>query len=30
MTTATAPRPKTPVLGVHRTKTHQYYFSACD
>jgi hypothetical protein len=27
MTTATAPRPKTPVLGVHRTKTHQYYFS---
>jgi hypothetical protein len=27
MTTATTPRPKTPVPGVLRTKTHQYYFS---
>ena len=27
MTTATAPRTRTPVAGVHRTKTHQYYFN---
>ena len=27
MTTATAPRTRTPAEGVHRTKTHQYYFS---
>ena len=27
MTTATAPRRKTPTQGVHRTKTHLYYFN---
>ena len=27
MTAATAPRSKTPIAGVHRTKTHQYYFN---
>ena len=27
MTTATAPRTRTPAEGVHRTKTHQYYFN---
>lgn len=27
MTTATAPRSKTPAQGVHRTRTHQYYFN---
>ena len=28
MTAATATRtPKTPIAGVHRTKTHQYYFN---
>jgi hypothetical protein len=27
MTTATAPRTRTPAEGVHRSKTHQYYFN---
>ena len=27
MTAATATRSKTPIAGVHRTKTHQYYFN---
>ena len=27
MTSATTTRSKTPIAGVHRTKTHQYYFS---